>query len=121
MTAVAEPFESSVGSHTRANVIPFQPAASAAPADVFEHGQELEVDPLRDVALASARLERLQWEMDAAEEDFCAALKRATTHSVSAPALARAAGVTLPELETYLHRPAPETPAATSPFSIVGF
>lgn len=119
MTAVVEPSESRFGVLTEANVIPFPPAASAAPADGF--GRELEVDPLRDVALASARLERLQWEMDAAEEDFCAALRRATTHSVSAPALARAAGVTLPELETYLHRPAGDTGSANSPFSITGF
>lgn len=123
MTAVAEPFDSSVGSLREADVIPLQPAALAAPGlnGSPSRAPHVEADSLRDVTLASARLERLQWEMDAAEEELCAALRRASSHSVSASALARAAGVTLPELETYLHRPALGTGAAMSPFSITGF
>jgi hypothetical protein len=81
---------------------------------------DLEGDPLRDVSTASARLERLQWEMDAAEEELCAALRRASDSSVSAAALARAAGVTLPELETYLQRPAWDAGAAASNFWLTG-
>ncbi|KQQ89696.1 hypothetical protein [Arthrobacter sp. Leaf137] len=61
---------------------------------------------MKAVALASAKLEQLQWELDAAEEDLCAALRGASAFSVSAPALARTAGLTTDELEAYLQRPA---------------
>ena len=61
---------------------------------------------MKAVALASAKLEQLQWELDAAEEDLCAALHGASASSVSASALARTAGLTAGELEGYLRRPA---------------
>ncbi len=61
---------------------------------------------MKAVALASAKLEQLQWELDAAEEDLCAALRGASASSVSASALAKAAGLTAGELEAYLQRPA---------------
>ncbi|GAB5080431.1 hypothetical protein [Arthrobacter sp. AD-310] len=123
MTAVAEPFDSSMVSLPEADVIPLQPPAAAAPAllGALSLAPDVEADSLRDVTLASARLERLQWEMDAVEEELCAALRQASSRSVSASALARAAGIPLPELETYLQRPALGAGAAMSPFSITGF
>ena len=115
MTAVAEPFDSQVES-IDAEVIPLRPAA--ATPDLRPLDDAPDADPLQDIALASARLERLQWEMDSAEEELCAALRRASGHSVSAAALARAAGISLPELEHYLQRPA--LGAGTSPFWLAG-
>ena len=64
------------------------------------------VPALQAVALAAGRLERLQWEFDAAEEELCAALREASASSVTASSLAKAAGLTLPELTEYLQRPA---------------
>ncbi|MBT2248992.1 hypothetical protein JHV56_09810 [Arthrobacter sp. BHU FT2] len=61
---------------------------------------------MKAITVASAKLEQLQWEVDAAEEDLCAALRGASASSVSASVLARAAGLTTAELETYLARPA---------------
>jgi hypothetical protein len=66
------------------------------------------VTALQAVTLAAGRLERLQWELDTAEEELCAALRAASSSSVTASSLARAAGLTLPELTEYLQRPAME-------------
>jgi hypothetical protein len=63
---------------------------------------------LQAVTLAAGRAERLQWELDAAEELLCDALRAATASSVTASSLAKAAGLTLQELTEYLHRPAME-------------
>jgi hypothetical protein len=72
---------------------------------------------MKAITVASAKLEQLQWEVDAAEEDLCAALRGASASSVSASVLARAAGLTTAELETYLARPALAAPAAASPLA----
>lgn len=74
-------------------------------------------DWMTAISVASAKLEQLQWEVDAAEEDLCAALRGASASSVSASVLARAAGLTTAELETYLARPALTAPAAVSPLA----
>jgi hypothetical protein len=79
---------------------------------------ELPVEALRDVFLAAARLEGLQWELDTAEEELRAALRRAATSSVDATALARAAGITATELENYLHQSPLGAEAPDSPLSI---
>lgn len=71
--------------------------------DVFGDASELQA-----VTVAAGRLERLQWELDAAEEELCAALREASSSTVTASSLARAAGLTLPELTEYLQRPAME-------------
>ena len=125
MTAVAEPFDSHVGASADANVIPLSPAGLAGLPSVVPltpdedaPAADAPADPLRGIALASARLERLQWERDAVEEDLCAALRQASGHSVSAAALARAAGISMLELEAYLQRPA--LGAAPSPFPVMG-
>ncbi|WP_411375707.1 hypothetical protein ACLH0K_04875 [Arthrobacter sp. MPF02] len=121
MTAVTEPFESHFAGPTGARMIRLQPSATCGqPVPVQASAADSHADSLRDIALASARLERLQWEMDSVEEELCAALRRASDTSVSAAALARAAGVSLPELEDYLQRPAMEPAGAGSYFSIAG-
>ncbi|TLM81988.1 hypothetical protein FDW83_14775 [Pseudarthrobacter sp. NamE2] len=118
MTAVAEPFDGPARVGRKRS----QSATTCSqPASVKGSATGPHADSLRDIALASARLERLQWEMDSAEEELCAALRTASNASVSASALALAAGVTLPELESYLQRPAMEADSTGSYFSIDGF
>lgn len=107
MTAVAEPQTRNQNHLADVVALPLpesygftaDPAeASGAPSEAGEW--------MKAVALASAKLEQLQWELDAAEEDLCAALRGASASSVNASALARAAGLTAGELEAYLQRPA---------------
>lgn len=98
---------------------PSAPPATPWPVRGLE--EELPADNLRDVSLASARLEKLQWELDAAEEELCAALRRATSRSVSAAALAMAAGITVPELENYLERESLGADSTDPLMSILGF
>jgi hypothetical protein len=100
---------------------PAQPDAQGVAAAGPELTAESSTDSLRDATLASARLERLQWELDSAEEELCAALRTATNAGITPSALARAAGITIPELEDYLQRPSWGTEASKAPFSIFGF
>jgi hypothetical protein len=85
-----------------------------------EPAAEFPADSLREVFLSSARLERLQWEVDSAEEELCASLRKARNAGISTTALAKAAGITIPELETFLQRAPWETEASDPPFSIFG-
>ncbi|WP_235565055.1 hypothetical protein [Arthrobacter sp. Soil764] len=59
-------------------------------------------DPLEAVRLASARVESLQWELDAAQERFGSVLRSAAELGAGRDALSRAAGLTVEELEDVL-------------------
>ena len=59
-------------------------------------------DPLEAVRLASARVESLQWELDAAQERFGSALQSAAELGAGSGALSRAAGVSAEELQEIL-------------------
>jgi len=61
-------------------------------------GLELAVDPLAAVHAAGARLETLQWEMDAAEAAFASAVKSAMAAGAESTAIAAEAGLTHAEL-----------------------
>ncbi|WP_200831431.1 hypothetical protein [Arthrobacter sp. SLBN-112] len=52
--------------------------------------------------MASARVESLQWEFDAAQERFGSVLRSAADLGAGHDALSRAAGVTVEELEDIL-------------------
>ncbi len=117
MTAVAEPQSRNTTFRPSANASDTQNGqgcGSGAPAIVamavageptgLSAGAGTARNALHEVALASARVERLQWEMDAAEEDLCAALRKASSCTFSASALAQAAGLTPSELSGYLQR-----------------
>ncbi|WP_052690575.1 hypothetical protein [Pseudarthrobacter chlorophenolicus] len=107
MTAVAEP-QSRNRDHLADVValpLPDGYGFNADPAEATEASTE-SGGWMKAVALASAKLEQLQWELDAAEEDLCAALRGASASSVSAAALARAASLSPEELDEYLRRPA---------------
>ncbi|WP_200830423.1 hypothetical protein [Arthrobacter sp. SLBN-122] len=56
----------------------------------------------RTVRLASARVESLQWELDAAQERFGSVLRNAAELGVGHDALSRAAGLTVEELQDIL-------------------
>lgn len=126
MTAVAEHLK-----HRRAgfhgaptnlpSARPAQPVVQQVTATAAESAAECPSDLLREASLASARLERLQWELDSAEEELCAALRTATDSGISRSALAMAAGITIQELEDYLQRPSWGTEASKAPFSLLGF
>ncbi|MEW1805866.1 hypothetical protein [Pseudarthrobacter sp. NPDC080039] len=59
-------------------------------------------EPLEAVRLASARLESLQWELDAAQERFENAVRSASRAGVGQEALGRAAGLSALELREFL-------------------
>ena len=59
-------------------------------------------DPLEAVRLASARVESLQWELDAAQERFGSVLRNAAELGAGHDALSRAAGLTVEELQDIL-------------------
>ncbi|WP_254703238.1 hypothetical protein [Pseudarthrobacter sp. C4D7] len=59
-------------------------------------------DPLESVRLASARVESLQWELDAAQEQFENALRSASKRGAAHDALGRAAGLAPVELQEFL-------------------
>ncbi|MDQ0145920.1 hypothetical protein [Pseudarthrobacter niigatensis] len=59
-------------------------------------------DPLESVRLASARVESLQWELDAAQEQFENALRTASKRGAEEDALGRAAGLSAVELQDIL-------------------
>ena len=59
-------------------------------------------DPLEAVRLASARMESIQWELDAAQERFGSALRTASRLGARPEALAEAAGLNAVELQDYL-------------------
>lgn len=59
-------------------------------------------DPLEAVQLASARVESLQWELDAAQEQFENAVRNASKHGAGEGALGRAAGLSAVELREFL-------------------
>ncbi|MFF2344694.1 hypothetical protein [Pseudarthrobacter sp. NPDC058119] len=59
-------------------------------------------DPLESVRLASARVESLQWELDAAQEQFENALRIASKRGAEVEALGRAAGLNAAELRDVL-------------------
>ena len=59
-------------------------------------------DPLEAVRLASARMESIQWELDAAQERFGSALRTASRLGARPEALAEAAGLSALELQDYL-------------------
>ncbi len=61
-------------------------------------GLELAVDPLAAVHAAGARLETLQWEMDAAEAAFASAVKNAMAAGAESTAIAAETGLTHAEL-----------------------
>lgn len=63
---------------------------------------DIAADPLAAVRLASARVESLHWELDAAQERFGNALKAASGLGAERPALALAAGLTPDELQDLL-------------------
>lgn len=66
--------------------------------DSFPQDAELAVDPLAAVHAAGARLETLQWEMDAAEAAFASAVKSAMAAWAESTAIAFEAGLTHAEL-----------------------
>jgi len=66
--------------------------------DSFRQDAESEVDPLAAVHAAGARLETLQWEMDAAEAAFASAVKSAMAAGAESTAIAFEAGLTHAEL-----------------------
>ena len=107
MTAVAEPQTRNQGHMADVVALPLPESYSVNADSVEASDAPSEAGGwMKAVALASAKLEQLQWELDAAEEDLCAALRGASASSVSASALARTAGLTAGELEAYLQRPA---------------
>jgi hypothetical protein len=107
MTAVAEPQTRNQDHLADVVALPLPESYGFTTDPVEESDAPSEADGwMKAVALASAKLEQLQWELDAAEEDLCAALRGASASSVSASALARMAGLTAGELEAYLQRPA---------------
>jgi len=59
-------------------------------------------DPLEAVRLASARMESLQWELDAAQQRFESAVRGASRLGVGQEALSRAAGLSTDELQDVL-------------------
>ncbi|WP_457945935.1 hypothetical protein ACTAQI_11350 [Pseudarthrobacter sp. alpha12b] len=59
-------------------------------------------DPLESVRLASARVESLQWELDAAQERFENAVRSAWKLGAAQEALGRAAGLSSVELQEFL-------------------
>lgn len=59
-------------------------------------------EPLEAVRLASARMESLQWELDAAQQRFEGALRSASRLGAEQGALARAAGLSVGELRDIL-------------------
>ncbi|MHC6230028.1 hypothetical protein ACX5I6_10055 [Arthrobacter sp. MMS24-T111] len=59
-------------------------------------------DPLEAVRLASARVESIQWELDAAQEGFANAVRSASRLGAAPDALSDAAGLTEPELREFL-------------------
>ncbi|WP_285245546.1 hypothetical protein [Pseudarthrobacter sp. fls2-241-R2A-127] len=59
-------------------------------------------DPLDAVRLASARVESLQWELDAAQEGFANAVRSACRMGAAPDALGNAAGLTATELQEFL-------------------
>lgn len=59
-------------------------------------------DPLEAVQLASARVESLQWELDAAQERFEHAVQSAARLGTGREDLGRAAGLTVEELQDIL-------------------
>ncbi|MDT0168060.1 hypothetical protein [Pseudarthrobacter sp. BRE9] len=59
-------------------------------------------DPLEAVRLASARVESVQWELDAAQERFETAVQGAARLGAGQEALGRAAGLTVEELRDIL-------------------
>ena len=59
-------------------------------------------EPLEAVRLASARLESLQWELDAAQERFESAVRGASRAGAGQEALGRAAGLSALELQEFL-------------------
>jgi len=59
-------------------------------------------DPLEAVRLASARVESLQWELDAAQQRFESAVRGASRLGAGHEALGRAAGLTAWELQDVL-------------------
>ncbi|MFC9769911.1 MULTISPECIES: hypothetical protein [unclassified Pseudarthrobacter] len=107
MTAVAEPQTRNQDHMADVVALPLPESYGFTTDPVEESDAPSEAGGwMKAVALASAKLEQLQWELDAAEEDLCAALRGASASSVSASALARTAGLTAGELEAYLQRPA---------------
>jgi hypothetical protein len=62
----------------------------------------LTLHPLDGVWLAAARLESLQWEIDAAQESLAKAVKAAAAQGAERTALRTAAGLTEAELEAVL-------------------
>ncbi|GGH91329.1 hypothetical protein GCM10007170_07230 [Arthrobacter liuii] len=64
-------------------------------------------DPLEAVRLASARAESVQWELDAAQEQFENALRNASRLGADQKELGRAAGLTEVELQEFLGGSAP--------------
>lgn len=63
---------------------------------------ESAAEPLEAVRLASARLESLQWELDAAQERFENAVRSASRAGAGQEALGRAAGLSSLELQEFL-------------------
>ena len=61
-------------------------------------------DPLEAVRLASARVESIQWELDAAQERFMTALSNASRLGAGQEALSEAAGLSAVELQEFLAR-----------------
>ncbi|WP_285319288.1 hypothetical protein [Pseudarthrobacter sp. lyk4-40-TYG-27] len=59
-------------------------------------------DPLEAVRLASARVESIQWELDAAQEGFANAVRGASRLGAAPDALSDAAGLTQLELREFL-------------------
>lgn len=59
-------------------------------------------DPLEAVRLASARVESIQWELDAAQEGFANAVRSASRLGAAPDALSDAAGLTELELREFL-------------------
>lgn len=59
-------------------------------------------DPLESVRLASARVESLQWELDAAQEGFANAVRTAARLGAAPDALGDAAALTELELQVFL-------------------
>ncbi|MDQ0118010.1 hypothetical protein J2T22_001187 [Pseudarthrobacter defluvii] len=68
----------------------------------YTEGSSPAGDPLEAVRLASARVESLQWELDAAQEQFGNAVRNASKHGAGEGALGRAAGLSAVELREFL-------------------
>ncbi|MEQ4519746.1 hypothetical protein ABLI39_10345 [Pseudarthrobacter sp. B907] len=86
--------------------LPWAPLQSGFAAWTCGCGYRLDADiaaePLAAVRLASARVESLHWELDAAQERFENALKAASGLGADRSALALAAGLTPDELQDLL-------------------